>query len=201
MEFLVGIAGRDYVVLGSDRLSARSIMVMAKDSTKLHPVSTHQVLGIVGENGDCDRLRERIQAESALARYRMDRSWTTKELAWYSRTKVAESLRTRSPYFSNVLIAGVDQSQSSDSVEASLYWMDNLAAMHKMSYAVHGYGGLFSWSLLDAKYRPDMTVDEALDVIKQVVQELQTRFVVQLPDLKVQVIDKQGIRDIEPISG
>lgn len=45
-----------------------------------------------------------------------------------------------------------------------------------------------------------MTVDEAYDVLKKCVSEIHKRLIVNLPNFKVQVIDKDGIRDLEPLS-
>lgn len=45
-----------------------------------------------------------------------------------------------------------------------------------------------------------MTVNEAYDVLKKCVSEIHKRLIVNLPNFKVQVIDKDGIRDLEPLS-
>ena len=47
------------------------------------------------------------------------------------------------------MIAGYDD--VTDKTE--MYYMDYLAAMVKVPYAAHGYGGFFTTAIMDAHYR------------------------------------------------
>lgn len=216
MEFLLGVVGKDFVLVATDVLNIRSIMVLSQDTKKVHSLSSHKVLCATGESGEVDRLRERLQAEAALAHYRMGRAWSTKETANFTRSLLAEHLRTRSPYQCEILIAGIDESPemiglagqpqnalvSTTSVRAiekpvpSLFWMDHLGSLQPLSYAAHGYGGFFTWGLLDAYYKADMGVDEAICLVAKVIKELQTRFIVQLPRLCFTLIDSNGTHEV-----
>ena len=77
--------------------------------------------------------------------------------------------------------------------------MDYLAAMIKAPFATHGYGGVFSMAIMDRYHRPDMTVEEAYDVLKKCVAEIQLRLIVNLPNFQVKILDKNGIRDLDII--
>jgi 20S proteasome subunit beta 4 len=50
------------------------------------------------------------------------------------------------PRYVNMLIAGVDDDGP------SLYFMDYLSSLIKVPYAVHGYGGMFTLSIMDRYY-------------------------------------------------
>lgn len=195
MEFLIGLVGKGYVLVASDVLSVRSIMVLSSETSKLTLLSPSHILACVGETGEADRLKERLIAESSLATLRMGRPWTTHQTASFARSIVANSLRSRSPYGTQLLIAGVDRSEEAGAAP-NLYWMDNLAALHKLPFAVHGYGAYFTYGLLDSKYHPDMTIEESISLIKAVIHELQTRFIIQLPRLSIKIIDHSGVRDV-----
>ena len=54
----------------------------------------------------------------------------------------------------------------------SLYFMDYLSSMVKLPFAVHGYGAYFSLSIFDRYYKPDLSVDEAYELINKCVQEV-----------------------------
>lgn len=117
------------------------------------------------------------------------------------------------------MIAGVDEAETTDPKATSgaqlstlqstratltvsepvsrLYWMDHLAALQSLPFAVHGYGAYFTWGLLDARYRANMTLAEAIVLLGSVLHELQTRFIMQMPKLSVKVIDAEGIKDVE----
>lgn len=215
MEFLVGLTGQGYVLVAADVLNVRSIMVLSQEIKKTHMLSAHQALCATGESGEVDRLKERLQAEATLAQYRLGRVWSTKEAACFSRTLIADSLRTRSPFQCNILLAGVDEADPSSTAVsgesalhhacvdkiyknpvATLYWIDYLGSMQQLPYAAHGYGAFFTWGLLDANYRPDMDVDAAVGLLAKVIKELQTRFIVQLPKLSFVLISGNGAREL-----
>jgi 20S proteasome subunit beta 4 len=77
-----------------------------------------------------------------------------------------------------------------------LYWIDYLAASASLPFAAHGHGAYFCLSLLDRFYQPNCTLEQAKALLRLCIQELKVRFVVNLPEFVVKVIDKQGITEI-----
>ena len=71
--------------------------------------------------------------------------------------------------------------------------------MVKAPYAHHGYGGLFSIGIMDRYYRPDMTREEAYEILQKCVAEIQKRLIVSLPNFQVKVVDKDGIHAMDVI--
>ena len=49
----------------------------------------------------------------------------------------------------NLIVVGYDKEHD----ECQMYYMDYLAAMVKVPYAAHGYGGFFTTALMDRHYR------------------------------------------------
>lgn len=70
-------------------------------------------------------------------------------------------------YQVNLLMAGYDEKTG-----PGLYYMDYLASMNKLPFAVHGYGSFFSLSIFDRYYKPDLTQDEAYEILNKCVQEV-----------------------------
>lgn len=77
-----------------------------------------------------------------------------------------------------------------------LYWMDYLAALSKGPFAVHGYASYFLYSILDCHYREGMELEEAIQLIKLCLKELQTRFIANLPEFTLKIIGKDGIQEM-----
>ncbi len=50
----------------------------------------------------------------------------------------------------NLIIAGFDKEKEC----CEMYLLDYLAAMVKVPYAAHGYGGYFTTAIMDRHYRP-----------------------------------------------
>lgn len=91
----------------------------------------------------------------------------------------------------NLLLAGYD-----DKTGPQLYYMDYLASIVNVDYAAHGYGGFFSLSILDRNYLKNLTKEQGYDLLKKCVKEVHKRLIINLPNFKVQVIDKDGIQDM-----
>lgn len=91
-----------------------------------------------------------------------------------------------------MLIGGFDVPSSTP----ALYWMDYLGTLAEVPFAAHGYAAMFTMGLLDRYHRPDMSLDEGLDLLRRCINELKRRFIVDLSQWKVRVIDRQGVTEV-----
>lgn len=101
----------------------------------------------------------------------------------------------QSAYHVNILLGGYDKETGPE-----LFFIDYLASCVDVPYASHGYGGFFSFAIMDRYHRADMTVDEAYELMVKCVKEVQKRLIINLSNFKVQVIDREGIKDMPDIS-
>uniref|UniRef100_A0A1B6E889 Proteasome subunit beta n=1 Tax=Clastoptera arizonana TaxID=38151 RepID=A0A1B6E889_9HEMI len=191
MECLLGLAFKDFVLIAADMTCANSVIVMKDDADKLHKISDNLVMAICGESGDTTQFAEYIAKNVQLYKMRNGYGLSPKATAHYTQRNLADYLRSRTPYNVNMLIAGHDKDGG-----AELYYIDYLASLVKAPYISYGYGGIFALGIMDRYYRPDMSVEEGYDILKKCVKEVQKRLLVNLPNFKVQVIDKNGIRDL-----
>ncbi|ESO11681.1 hypothetical protein HELRODRAFT_166696 [Helobdella robusta] len=194
MECLVGIKGKDFVLLATDSLMARSIVAMKKDQDKTIKLSDNLLMSVCGGDGDTVQFAEYISKNIQLYRMRNGYDLSTHAAAYFTRRCMAESLRSRTPYFVNLLIAGYDSKDG-----ANLYYMDYLGSLVKVPFATHGYSSFFSLSVMDCHYKPDMTQDEAMKLLQKCVDEITTRFIINLECFKVKIVDKDGIRELPDV--
>uniref|UniRef100_A0A023FU65 Proteasome subunit beta n=1 Tax=Amblyomma parvum TaxID=251391 RepID=A0A023FU65_AMBPA len=190
MECLVGIAFKDFALMAADRTTAFSIMVLKHDEEKIHKLSSKLLMAVCGEAGDTVQFAEFIAKNIQLYKMRNGYELSPSAAAHFTRRNLADYLRSRTPYSVNVLLAGHDNANGTE-----LYYLDYLATMAKVPFAAHGYGAFFLTSVLDRYYRADMNEDEAVELLKKCVGEVQKRFLVNLPAFRVQIVDKDGIRD------
>ena len=92
-------------------------------------------------------------------------------------------------------MAGYDD----ENKECEMYVLDYLASMVKAPFAAHGYGGFFTTSIMDREYRKDMSETEAYELMKACVKEVHKRLIINLPNFQVQVVDKEGIKNLDDI--
>ncbi|XP_058451605.1 proteasome subunit beta type-2-like [Malaya genurostris] len=195
METLMGIRGPDFVMLAADSSHAHSIMVLKDDESKIYKISDNLMMATVGEAGDRVQFTEYISKNILLYKMRNGYELGPKSAAHFTRKNLADYLRSRTPYQVNLLVGGYDEADG-----AQLHYIDYLANCLPVKYSAHGYGGLFVSSILDRYHHTKITQDEAYEIIKKGVAEIQKRLIINLPNFKVSVIDKDGIKELADIS-
>jgi len=195
MECLIGIKGADFVIIAADTTAARSIVSMKKDHDKMYSLSDKLLMSVVGDSGDAVQFSEYIAKNIQLYKMRNGYELSPHAAANFTRKNLADCLRSSSAYQVNVLMAGHD-----DEAGPALYYMDYLASLAKLPFAVHGYGAFFSLSIMDRYYKDNMNKEECLDIVQKCVDEIHRRFIVNMPQFKVRIVDKDGIRDLKPIT-
>ncbi|KAG6929167.1 proteasome subunit beta 2, partial [Chelydra serpentina] len=194
MEYLIGIQGPDYILVASDTVAASSIVQMKRDHDKMFKMSEKILLLCVGEAGDTVQFAEYIQKNVQLYKMRNGYELSPTAAANFTRRNLADYLRSRTPYHVNLLLAGYDEHEG-----PALYYMDYLAALAKAPFAAHGYGAFLTLSILDRYYKPSITREEAMELLKKCLEELQKRFILNLPSFSVRFIDKDGIHEVDNI--
>uniref|UniRef100_A0A8C6S9W9 Proteasome subunit beta n=2 Tax=Neogobius melanostomus TaxID=47308 RepID=A0A8C6S9W9_9GOBI len=195
MEYLIGIQGPDFVLVAADNVAASSIIQMKHDYDKMFKLSEKILLLCVGEAGDTVQFAEYIQKNVQLYKMRNGYELSPSAAANFTRKNLADYLRSRTPYHVNLLLAGYD-----DADGPGLFYMDHLSSLAKAPFAAHGYGAYLTLSILDRYYKPDLTQDEAMDLLKKCIEELNRRFILNLPSFSVRVIDKNGIQELQKVT-
>ncbi|XP_046372400.1 proteasome subunit beta type-2-like [Haliotis cracherodii] len=191
MEFLIGIQGKDFILTACDMVSGRSVIAMKQDHDKMHKLSDKLLMLVTGESGDTVQFAEYISKNIQLYKMRNGYELSPHAAANFTRKNLADYLRSSTPYMVNMLIAGHDEDEG-----PVLYFMDYLASLNKLPFAVHGYGSLFTMSIMDRYYKKDMNQEEAMTLLQQCIDEVQKRFIVNLPNFRVRLVTKEGIKDL-----
>ncbi|GAA5983303.1 hypothetical protein JCM10908_000232 [Rhodotorula pacifica] len=192
MEVSFGLTGKDYVLLASDTSAARSIVKMKGDEDKQREVGKHLVIAYSGEPGDTVHFAEYIERNLRLYQIRNHIPLRPPAAAAWVRNQLATSLRSRKPYSVNLLLGGFDPTSSTP----SLYWIDYLGTLGTVPYAAHGYGAYFALSTMDRWHDPEGDLEKGLELLRKCINELETRFIVNLGGWSIRVADKDGIRQI-----
>ena len=156
-------------------------------------IDGNKLIGAAGPAADRVHFLEYIEKNVVLYGLRAGHKLSTHATAQFTRNELAEALR-KGPYQVNLLIGGFD---SAGGVGPSLYFVDYLGAMHKVNVGAHGYASYFAMSLFDRFYHRDCSLDEGLDVINKVLEELRTRFLLKIGNIKVKVANAHGITEID----
>merc|ERR1712070_1154852 len=186
-EALFGLCGKDFVIMAADMHASRSIIRTKDNFDKIWNVNG-VLIGATGPTCDTTNFVEFIDKNLRLQQLRTGNKMTTKAAANFTRNEIAQSLRS-GPYQVDMLFAGFDASGP------ALYYIDYLASMQKCNKCAHGYGAFFSLGLMDRYFKADLTLDEAKEIIRKCIKEMDTRMVLHLQAFNCKVIDANGVRD------
>merc|ERR1712029_682116 len=134
------------------------------DQDKFCQLSDRLAMAVSGDSGDAVQFSEYIAKNIQLYKMRNGYELSPHAAANFTRRNLAEALRSRNAYQVNLLMAGHD-----DESGPELYYMDYLASLVKLPFAIHGYGAFFSLSIMDRYYKDDLTKEEALDILQKCV--------------------------------
>ncbi|GKF02085.1 proteasome subunit beta type-2, partial [Tanacetum coccineum] len=135
------------------------------------------------------QFTEYVQKNVSLYQFRNGIPLTTKAAANFIRNELATALR-KNPYQVNIILAGYEKETG-----PSLYFIDYIATLHKVDKAAFGYGSYFALSMMDRHYHPDMTVEEAIKLADQCIDEIRSRLVVAPQNFVIKIVDKDGARE------
>jgi len=189
-DAIIGIVGGDFAMIATDMNAGRSIMVFNQEADKIMLLDSHKLLGVGGDPADCVQEPEYFQKNVSLNYHRTGVPMSTHAVANYMRGEKSANLR-KGMKVVDMLLAGYDEG-----VGPSLYFIDYLASMQKLDKGAHGYCGFFVNSLLDAQWKPGMSVDEGVALMGLCAAEMKRRFTISMPKWKLKIVDKDGTREI-----
>ncbi|KAI5117013.1 hypothetical protein M0805_001612 [Coniferiporia weirii] len=203
MECSFALTGKGYTLIASDTTAARSIVKMKSDEDKTKTLGPHLIMSYSGEPGDTVQFAEYVERNLRLHQIRYQHPLRPASAAAWIRRTLADSLRSRSPYSVNLLVAGFDTSvaaivegQEELGGTPKLYWIDHFGTLAEVPFAAHGYASYFALSLLDRYHNPNANLEEGIATLKRCIDEVSRRLVVAPSNYRVKVVDKDGVRDV-----
>jgi len=188
-EALFGLCGKDFVIVAADMHASTSIIRTKDNVDKLRKVDDSLIIGALGPSADTNSFVEFIDKNLRLNKQRTGCKLSSKAAANFTRNEIAQALRKGS-YQCDMLMAGHDKNGP------ALYFIDYLASMQKVNKGAQGYGAYFALGIMDRYYKADLTLEEATEIIRKCIKEMETRFVMHMTHFKCKVVDKDGIREI-----
>ena len=160
MDSVVGLVGENFVLIAADQSAAFSIIRLKDDEDKILPIDSNKLLGAAGETSSRSEFCDLVQKNIHLYRVRNNIQLSVHGTASFIRTMIAENLR-KSPLFCDLILGGFDHEGP------SMYLMDYLGSLQKTHIAAHGYTSNFLYGLLDNWWKPNLTIEEGVEIIKK----------------------------------
>jgi proteasome beta subunit len=180
----VAVKCKDGVVLGNDRRATWGYTVTNKATQKLFKITDHVGLAAYGLIGDFQFVSRVLKAQAAL--YELD---AYDRISTKSVAKMVSNMlyaRKMAPLYTNMIIAGVDKDGS------HLYSLDAVGSLSPEEFAATGTGMLLSMGILEAEYKPDITVKEGEKLVEKTIRNSIKRDVMSGNGIDLLIITQDG---------
>ncbi len=183
----VAIKCKDGVVLGNDRRATWGYTVTNKSTKKLFKITDYIGIAAYGLIGDFQILVKIMKAQANLYKLETGERISTKSMG----KLVSNYLYSRKmfPLLTNLVIAGVDKDGP------KLYLIDAIGSLMPDDYGTAGTGMLLSIGILEAEYKPDMTIDEGEKLVEKAIKNSIKRDAMSGNGIDLLIITKDGGKD------
>ncbi len=180
----VAIKCVDGVVLGNDNRATWGYTVTNKRTKKLFKITDFIGITAYGLIGDFQILVKIMRAQANLYELDADDRISTRSMG----KMVSNYLYSRKmfPLYTNLVIAGVDADGP------MLYTLDAIGSLIPDDYGTAGTGMLMSIGLLEAEYKPTITVKEGEKLVEKVIRNVIKRDAMSGNGIDIMVITKDG---------
>lgn len=183
----VAIKCKDGVVLGNDRRATWGYTVTNKSTKKVFKITEYIGMAAYGLIGDFQILVKILRAQANL--YILDAG---ERISTKSMGKMASNYlysRKMMPLYTNLVIAGMDIGGP------ELYTLDAIGSLMPDDYGTTGTGMLLSIGILEAEYKPGMTVTAGEKLVEKAIRNSISRDVMSGNGIDILTITKDGAKE------
>jgi len=184
----IGLIAKDTVVVGAEQKSVLGYMIESKLAKKIYQLDDHLGLTIAGAVGDAQAIVRLLKAQFKL--YKLDRGPITVKAAATLLSNILQGSKYF-PYINQFILAGYDN-------QAGLYSFDPFGGFDfRDKFYSTGSGSPFAYGVLEAGFKENMTVEEAIALILKAIKVAIERDIGSGgKNFEVAIIDKNGYREL-----
>lgn len=190
---VVAIRCADGVVMASDTLASYGSLARFRDVSRLFKATDSCVLGVGGDISDFDQLKNYIeQATTRDYCYNDGHTLSPKAIHQYLARIMYNRRNKMDPLWNRVVVAGIQD-------EKPVLGLVDLVGTHFESEVVAtGFGEHIGLPLLRKAYREDITVEEAKNVVIEIMKVLFYRDARTIDRIQVATVTNNGVDISEP---
>ena len=190
----VGLICKDAVILGTDKRATMSYFVASKTAKKLHKIQEHIYMCIAGSVADAQYLIDILKAETTLFQLKEEKPIQVKTAG-----KMLSNLLYRNkmfPFQVGLILGGVTASEGPVLLDIGAY-----GSILPDKFVAIGSGQNFSYGVLEAKYKDDLSIQDGKDIIIKAVTSSIIRDMASGNGIDIAIIKEEGPaeRDFIPI--
>lgn len=158
----VGLTCKDAVVLGTDKRATMAYFIASKISEKLHRIQDHLWMTIAGSVADAQYLVDIIRAETMIYQLQKEKPVPVK-----SAGKMLSNLLYRYklfPFEVGLILGGMTKEEGPILLDIGAY-----GSILPEKYVAVGSGQNFSYGVLEAKFKDELSIEEGKKIVKAAV--------------------------------
>jgi proteasome beta subunit len=187
----VGVIVKDGVVVGTESQATAGYVVAAKTAQKLFQINDYTCATISGGVADCQYIINQLQAFSRLKQVEDEKVPEPKYIASITRNILFSG---RSYYLAMMIIGGYSLKES----KGALYGVDLLGTLYEEeNFLSFGSGSPFSLGVLEADWKPNLTKNQGINLIKTAISSSRERDAGSGYKIQLCTIDKNGFTQVE----
>ncbi|XP_017130402.1 probable proteasome subunit beta type-2 [Drosophila elegans] len=195
METILGIKGSDFVMLASDTMKVKSVMLLDDNNSKIYRLTDYSMLAAVGHGGDSLQFSDFIHRNLELYKVANGYDLTIRGAVHFTRTNLSAYHRSKVSYEVALLVAGYDPSGGPE-----LHYIDQYGSSVPINFGGHGSGIKFCTPILEELYKPQLDRRAVYNIIEKCVSEIHKRLVINLRNFDVFMISREGITKLDHIN-
>ncbi|MCO5607083.1 hypothetical protein L7F22_061275 [Adiantum nelumboides] len=205
MECQFGITGKGYTIIASDSNAARSIIKMKGDEDKMKELSKHLVMAYNGEavhGEEPEALWHPVSSVGLTLEQSRGSSQLPLQKPRRASTKGSRQLDSIAARIVAALPKAIPGQSAPRRLRRALLVACPLLARLPRDTRRGAFCCSRLWRALhsqhmDRFHRPDMSLEEGIDLLRMCIGELKKRFIVDLGQWTVRIVDRDGIRLVE----
>lgn len=163
MTTIVAIKSNDGVVLASDRRASKGFFIGSKITQKIYGIDDTLGMAIAGQLSDAEYMIKMAKAERKLVALRRGYQLTVRESTRLIANLAYSGLKSYTPYFVELLVAGVDFNGP------HVFAADMSGAISEEEFASSGSGSPIAYGVLESVYHKDITMEGAKTLASKAV--------------------------------
>jgi len=189
----VGLVCKDAVILGTDRRATMSYFVASKTAEKLHKIQEHLYMTIAGGVADAMYLVDVLRAETTLYQLKGEAPIKVK-----SAGKMLSNILYQNkmyPFQVGLILGGVTEEEGPVLLNLGAY-----GSILPDKFCAVGSGQNFSYGVLEAKYKDNLSISAAKEIIIKAVTSSIIRDMASGNGIDIAIIKKKGPAERDFIS-
>ena len=185
---IIGILGKDFVLLASDRQGTMGSMASDFNAQKLNKLNDRIALGLAGTLGDAQKLIRIMKGEMKVYELERDKQISVKATA----TLLSNIMNANRmyPYFAGFIIAGYKN-------KPQIYSIDVVGGFGEyVDFTSIGSGSPYAMGVLEKGYKKNLTKKEAIELAIDSIKASRKRDVYTGGNINIFVITKDGIEEL-----